>query len=103
MCFQLLGKTAEYGKETLEKNIGLGFLNMMSHEKFKAWAEEKKDDSLDILATVTLHLTNQADKETKWITDRLVKGQIVCILGNTIFDSVLGRERCPIKTHPTQL
>ena len=46
---------------------------MMSHEKFKAWAEEKKDDSLDILATVTLHLTNQADKESKWITGRLVK------------------------------
>ena len=73
MCFQLLGETDGYEKETLKKNSGGGFLNMMSHEKFKAWAEEKKDDSLDILATVSLHLTNQADKESKWITGRLVK------------------------------
>ena len=72
MCFQLLGETDEYEKATLEINES-HFPDMMSHEKFKAWAEEKKDDSLDILATVTLHLTNQADKETKWITGRLVK------------------------------
>ena len=73
MCFQLVGETAEYEKETLSKNLGRGFPEIMSHDEFKAWAEEKKDDSLDILATVTLHLTNQADKETKWITGRLVK------------------------------
>ena len=72
MCFQLLGETDGYEKDTLKKNIGLGF-HMFSHEKIKAWAEEKKDDSLDILATVTLYLTNQADKKTKWITGRLVK------------------------------
>ena len=73
MCLQLLGETDEYENTTIKKNEGHGFSNMMSHKKFKAWAEEKKDDSLDILATVTLHLTNQADKETKWITGRLVK------------------------------
>ena len=54
-------------------NGDFGTPDVMSHDVFKAWAEEKKDDSLDILATVTLHLTNQADKETKWITGRLVK------------------------------
>ena len=73
MCFQLLGETDEYENTTIKMNEHHGFSNVMSHEKFKAWAEEKKDDSLDILATVTLHLTNQADKETKWITGRLVK------------------------------
>ena len=73
MCLQFLGKTAGYEKATIKMNEHYGVSNMMSHEKFKAWAEEKKDDSLDILATVTLHLTNQADKETKWITGRLVK------------------------------
>ena len=73
MCFKLLGETQGYEKETLKKNSGRGFLNMMSHDEFKAWAEEKKDDSLDILATVTLHLTNQADNETNWIIGRLVK------------------------------
>ena len=73
MCLQLLGETDGYEKETLKKNVGRGFLNMMLHDEFKDWAEDKKDDSLDILATVTLHLTNQADKETKWITGRLVK------------------------------
>ena len=73
MCFQLLGETEEYEKRTLWKNLGLRFHMLMSHYEFKAWAEKKKDDSLDILATVTLHLTNQADKESKWITGRLVK------------------------------
>ena len=73
MCFQLLGETDEYEKRTLWKNLGFCFRMFMSHDEFKAWAEDKKDDSLDILATVTLHLTNQADKETKWITGRLVK------------------------------
>ena len=71
--FQLLGETDEIKKATLEKNGDFGTPDVMSHDVFKAWAEEKKDDSLDILATVTLHLTNQADKETKWITGRLVK------------------------------
>ena len=74
MCFQILDRMTKSEKKILVKNSGNCFPDaLMCHNEFKAWAEEKKDDSLDILATVTLHLTNQADKETKWITGRLVK------------------------------
>ena len=74
MCLQLIDEKEEFKKVTLrKKSDNLYPDTVMYHNDFKAWAEEKKDDSLEILTTVTLHLTNQADKGTNWITGRLVK------------------------------
>merc|ERR1711973_759880 len=47
---------------------GWGWPKIFSHAKFKTWAEKNKEDSLVILATITLHLTGE--KQTELVTNR---------------------------------
>ena len=54
--------------DIIEAGDDWGWPKFFSHARFKTWAEKKKEDSLDILVTVTLHLSGE--KKTEWVTNR---------------------------------
>ena len=64
--FQCLDeKVWSFEEKTLKKENGwLGWKQLISHEEFRSWAEKNEEDSLDMLATVTLHRTGERQDES---------------------------------------
>ena len=58
--FKCLKKDWSFEEKILTKQ-SLGWPNLISHGKFKSWTLKKNEENLDLLATVTLHLTEEQE------------------------------------------
>ena len=59
--FQCLGKKEWSFEKQITPNGRWGWPNLISHGKFKSWTLKKNEESLDLLATVTVHLTKEQE------------------------------------------